>query len=115
MKGSREEDAAVVGEHDLFLAEVGDAEHEDVRESLALGVDRVGPSAAVETEHLPVHEVRRPSVVGELLGRLRHGECELVEVGHRRHGGTLPELALQRVATNAAIASANSFRLVCQA
>jgi hypothetical protein len=39
---------------------------------------------------LAVNQVRRPAVVGHLLRRLRHREGELVQVGHRRHGVTVP-------------------------
>ena len=54
----REEDAAIVGEHELLHIEIGDAEHQDVLEPLArLRVDRVRSPTAVEAEHLAVHEV----------------------------------------------------------
>src|SRR4029077_9564764 len=47
----REEDAAGVGEDQLLLLGVRDAQDEDVLEPLAgLGVDRVRPGAAVEAE-----------------------------------------------------------------
>ena len=82
----REVDAACVGQHQLLHVEVGDAEHEHVVEPLArLRIERVRPAAALKAEALAVDEVRRPSVVGDLFGRLRHRERELVEVGHRRH------------------------------
>src|SRR3954467_7411596 len=39
----REEDAAVIGEHQLLHVEVGNAEHQDVVEALAgLGIERIG-------------------------------------------------------------------------
>jgi hypothetical protein len=82
-----EEHAALVGEQELLHTDVRDAEHQDVVEPLArLRIDRVAPAAAMEAEHLPVDEVRRPPVLGNLFGRLRQGERELVQVGHRAHG-----------------------------
>ena len=57
------------------IAEVGDAEDEDVVEPVTrLRVDRVGPPAAVEAEELAVHRVRRAPVLGHLLRRQRHRE-----------------------------------------
>src|SRR5262249_48664089 len=52
-------------------------------------VDGVRPRAAVEAVHLPVDVVRGPPV-GQLLRGLGHKHRQLVEVGHRRHAGTLP-------------------------
>jgi hypothetical protein len=72
-------------------SQVGDAKHEDVVEPLArLGVERVGSAAALAAEQLAVGEVRRPAVLGDGLGRVRERQRELVEVGHGRHGETLP-------------------------
>jgi hypothetical protein len=91
----REEDPARVGEDQLLDVDVGNAEHEHVVEPLAaVGVDRVGPAAAVEAEHLRVDEVRRPAVAGDLLRRLREGERERVDVGHRRHRSEVNSIAL---------------------
>ena len=85
-----EEDPAVVGEHQLLHVEVGDAEHQHVVEPLAgLGIERVGPAAALAAEELAVHLVGGPAVVGELLRRLRQRQRELVEVGHRRHAASV--------------------------
>ncbi len=87
----REEIAPGVGEQELLDIEVGDAKHEDVVEPFArVRVDGVGPRAPVEAKHLPVHEVRRPPVLGDLLRRLRQHERELVDVGHRRHASPSP-------------------------
>jgi hypothetical protein len=82
-----EEDAVLVGEEELLHADVRDAKHQHVVESLTgLGIDGVGPAAAMDAEPLPVDEVRRPAVAGNLFGRLGEGERELVQVGHRAHG-----------------------------
>jgi heme-degrading monooxygenase HmoA len=88
--GRREEGAARVGEHEFLRPEVGDPEHEHVVEAFAALVDRIPAPAPVAAEELPVDEVGRPAVAGVGPGRLRHGEGELVEVGHRRHPATLP-------------------------
>ncbi len=37
---------------------------------------------AMEAEEPAVDVVLGPAVVGDFLLRLRHGQCELVEVGH---------------------------------
>ena len=87
----REEDAAGVREQELLRPEVGDAEHQHVVESLArVSVDRVAAALAMGAEELAVHEVGGTALVAHLPGRVRHRKRELVEVGHRRHGFTLP-------------------------
>ena len=87
----REVDAAVVGDTDLLLLEVADAEHQHIVEAFAgVRIDGVGPLAAMEREGLAVHRVGRAAVVGQLAGRVRKRQRELVQVGHRRHGGSLP-------------------------
>ena len=73
----REVDAAVVGEQKLLHVEVGDAKHEHVVEPLAVLVDGIRPPAPVEAEHLPVHEVGGPTVLGDVFRRSRKGEREL--------------------------------------
>src|SRR5439155_12699786 len=58
----REEDPAVVGEHELLDSDIGDAEDQHVVESFARRwIDRVPTAAAMEAEKLAVHEVRRPA------------------------------------------------------
>src|ERR1700675_2579242 len=77
----REEDPAVVGEHEFLDSDVGDAEDQHVVESFArIWIDRVSTAAAMEAEELAVHEIGWPAVVGHFLRRLRHREGELVEV-----------------------------------
>lgn len=44
------------------------------------------------TEELAVHEVSRAAALGHFLCRLRQGEGELVEIGHRRHSNSFPKL-----------------------
>jgi hypothetical protein len=84
---SREEDAAVLRDQKLLHTEIGDAEHQHIVESLAgRRIHRVAPAAAMAAEQLAVGEVSRPTVLGQLLRRLRQLERELVEIGHRRHG-----------------------------
>jgi len=85
-----EVDAALVRQDQLLHTLVGDPEHEHVGEPLAgLWIERVGPAAAVDAEELPVHVIGRAPVVGHLLGHLRHGERELVQILHRGHGPPL--------------------------
>ena len=89
--GRGEVHAAIVGEQHVLRVQVADSEHQDVREPLArLRIDRVRTTFTMKAERLAVDVIRRPTVCGDLLRRLRHRKRQLVEIRHRRHSLSLP-------------------------
>src|SRR5205814_594611 len=73
-------------DEDVLDLQILDPKDEDVVEPLSrLGIERVGPAAAVETEGLAGNLVLRPAL-DQLLRHLGQRERERVEILHRRHG-----------------------------
>lgn len=86
----REKHASGIREDEVFLLQGIDAEHENVVEALpGHRVDGIRAAPTLEDESLAAAEVRRPSVLADLLHRLGKRQRELVEIGHRRHARSI--------------------------